>query len=226
MYLINPYAQWPLPAQAMPIEVRVRREADVQGIRAVMQRAYPPPHGPEAVWAESTLLAHLEMFPEGQLVAISGLGELVGSATSLRTSARMAMTGHTWTGITGRGLLSTHDPEGDVLYGVNVVVDPAHQGRGIARKLYDARHDLARRLGCKWIAAGARIPGYHRLADEMSPEDYVGRVVQGTLFDPTLSKQLKMGFRVWRILRDYNPDPETRGHAALILCPVEGHHAL
>lgn len=226
MYLLNPYALWPLPQQAMPIEVRGRRESDIPDVRALMQRAYPPPHGPEAVWAESTLLVHLSVFPEGQFVAIGRDGEIIGSATSMRTSARRAMAGHTWSDITGKGQLTTHEAEGDVLYGVNIVVDPAHQGCGVARMLYKARFGLAQELGCRWIVAGARIPGYHEHAEAMSAPEYVGAVVHGSLFDPTLSKQLRMGFRVWGMLPGYAPDHETLDQAVLIIRPVRGAHAL
>ncbi len=225
MYLVNPYVLWPLPEVAGSLSVRRREEADIPAIRRLMARAYPPPHGPEAVWAERTLLAHLSVFPEGQWVALED-GQVVGSATSMRVSARRAMLPHTWAGITGQGLLTTHEPDGDVLYGVNVVVDPGHQGRGIAKMLYAARFNHARQLGCGWIVAGARIPGYHKAASRMTLSEYVGAVVVNSIFDPTLSKQLKMGFRVWGILPDYAPDPETLGHAALIIRPVEGRHAI
>jgi len=60
----------------------------------------------------------------------------------------------------------------------------------------------------------------------MTPEDYVNAVAKGDLFDPTLSKQLKVGFKVRGVLLDYAPDPETLGHAALIVLPVESAHAL
>ncbi len=213
----------PLPPDCV---VRQRHASDVPAIRALMQRAYPPPHGPEAIWSEATLLAHLEVFPEGQWVAVESDGLVVGSSTSLRISSDLAMKPHTWSEITGRGRLSTHDPAGDVLYGVNIVVDPACQGLGYARLLYQARYRLAQALGCRWIVAGARIPGYHELAHQMTPEAYIGGVVSGTLFDPTLSKQLQVGFRVLGVLRDYAPDHETHDHAALIALPVESDHAV
>lgn len=226
MYLVNPHMVWNLPEGTESFKVRNRKETDIPGIRALMQRAYPPPHGPEAIWSERSLLAHLKVFPEGQWVAVDADGRVVGSATSMRTTAEKAMSRHTWMEITGQGLLTTHEPEGDVLYGVNVVVDPSDQGKGLARQLYDARLNQARQLGCKWMVAGARIPGYHKHADKLSPEEYIAEVVRGTIHDPTLSKQLKMGFSVWGVLPDYAPDPETLGYAALIIRSVEGRHAV
>ena len=185
-------------------------------IRDLMVRVYPPPHGPEAIWSAENLLRHLEHFPEGQLVVEAGRN-LVGTATTHRIPLEMALDPHTWSEITGRGSLSTHDPGGDALYGVNIAVDPAWQGRGVGRLLYEARIALARRLGCRAFVAGARIPGYHQVAEAMSPEAYVEAVAAGRIFDPTLSKQLRIGFRVRGVLRDYAPDVETLGHAALIV---------
>lgn len=196
--------------------LRLRRPEDAAEIRDLMVRVYPPPHGPEAIWSTENLLRHLSHFPEGQLVVEAGR-TLVGTATTHRVPLEAALAPHTWSEITGRGSLSTHDPEGDAFYGVNIAVDRDWQGRGVGRLMYQARIDLARRLGCRAFVAGARIPGYHRVAEAMSPETYVEAVATGRIFDPTLSKQLRIGFQVRGVLRDYAPDVETMGHAALIV---------
>lgn len=196
--------------------LRLRVPEDVGEIRNLMARVYPAPHGPEAIWSAENLRRHLMVFPEGQMVVEAG-GHLVGTATAQRVSMAAALAPHTWSGITGHGSLSTHDPAGEALYGVNIAVDPAWQNQGIGRMLYEARIDLARRLGCRAFVAGARIPGYCHHAAAMSPEAYVEAVVAGRLSDPTLSKQLQVGFQVRGVLRDYAHDVETLGHAALIV---------
>lgn len=186
-------------------------------IRELLFRTYPPPiHGPEAVWSERNLLSHLAHFPEGQFVAELD-GKLVGTSTCMRVSLERALAPHTWTEISARGTLVTHDPVGNTLYGVNIAVEPALQGLGIGHALYRARITLARSLGCRWFVAGARIPGYHLHAAQLSPEAYLQEVREGKLFDPTLSRQMKVGFEVRSLLPDYAPDPETQGHAALIV---------
>jgi GNAT superfamily N-acetyltransferase len=198
-------------------KVRLRTALDIPAIRQLMVRVFPPPHGPAMLWSEVTLLGHLEVFPEGQLVAQLEDGRIIGTATTLRVSRAKAFNPHRWSEISGQGTLSTHDPAGSILYGVNIAVDPAFQGRGVGYSLYMARLDRARDLGCSALVTGARIPGFRRHSGRLTPEAYVAEVVRGSLRDPTLSKHLRMGFGVQGVLRDYAYDYETLGHAAFIV---------
>lgn len=198
--------------------VRSRILDDIPAIPALMRRVYPPPlHGPEAIWGEQNLLRHLAQFSAGQFVAEAADGTVIGTATSMRLDMEQALAPHDWAGITGRGSLSTHVPGGAAMYGVNIAVDPAWQNRGVGKAMYRARLELARRLRCRAFVAGARIPGYGAVADLMSPEAYIAEVAAGRRTDPTVSKQMAVGFEVKGLLRDYAPDPETLGHAALIV---------
>lgn len=130
-----------------------------------------------------------------------------------------------WHAVTGNGSLSTHDPErGDTLYAAGVAVHPAARGRGVARALYLAREALLTRMGLSRIRAGARIPGYGRVAATMTPEEYVREVAAGRRHDPTLSFQLHLGFRVVALARGYLPfDGESRGHAAIVEWRASDH---
>ncbi|HJW09773.1 MAG TPA: GNAT family N-acetyltransferase [Holophagaceae bacterium] len=198
----------------------LRQAEDAPGIIALMRRVYLPPHGPESIWRAETLALQLKHFPQGQLLVKGPDGRVLADSCALVLPEEKALRPHTWAEITAGGTLATHDPHGTVFYGVNIAVDPSFQGLGLARKLYDARLALARRMGCRWFAAGARIPGYRKVAPWMSPKDYVDEVVRGEVFDPTLSKQLKMGFQVLGLLPDYAQDVECLGQAVLIARPV------
>jgi GNAT superfamily N-acetyltransferase len=107
---------------------------------------------------------------------------------------------------TGDGWLTTHDPNGDVLYGVDVCVDPEYRKMRLGRRLYDARKEFCRRLNLRAIVAGGRIPGYRAHADRMSPEEYIELVRRSEIYDPILSFQLANEFHVRRVIRKYVPD--------------------
>jgi GNAT superfamily N-acetyltransferase len=123
-----------------------------------------------------------------------------------------------WRDFTGHGLFTNHDPErGRTLYGAEVMARPSEQGRGVGTQLYRAREAMARRRGLLRIRAGARLRCYHQVADRMSAEEYVIKVVREELFDPTLSFQLHRGFHVLAVVSDYlHHDPESLGYAAVI----------
>jgi hypothetical protein len=72
-------------------------------------------------------------------------------------------------------------------------------------------------LGLKRIRAGARLRNYGKFQHEMTPETYVQKIINGELGDPTLSFQVKQGFRIIGVVRDYlHCDEESCGHAAVI----------
>jgi ribosomal protein S18 acetylase RimI-like enzyme len=139
------------------ITVRPQSLDDLARIPALLRRVYKPPlHGPEAIWPQRSLLQHLSYFPEGQLVAETEDGKLVGTSTALRTTSAKALAPHTWMEITGGGSLASHDPEGDVLYGVNIAVDPDHQSSG-GRSMMRAYGSLASWAAHRsWRAHGFR----------------------------------------------------------------------
>ncbi|MCL4795793.1 MAG: GNAT family N-acetyltransferase [Bryobacteraceae bacterium] len=199
----------------MKIEVRNTREEDVPAIIDLCRRVYPasPP------WGEKQIRSHLEIFPEGQWVAIDNDNELVrGMAASLIVWWNDYEDDDDWRDFTDHGMFTNHDPDdGRTLYGAEIMVDPAAQGHGIGKEFYKKRRELAERLGLLRIRAGARLRGYHRYADQMRAEDYVVKVVREELGDPTLTFQLHQGFHVMKVVRDYlRHDPESLGWAALI----------
>ncbi|HET7618616.1 MAG TPA: GNAT family N-acetyltransferase [Vicinamibacterales bacterium] len=197
----------------MTVTVRQRRPEDADAVVAISRAIYPdsPP------WSAVQLASHLAIFPEGQLVAVAD-ERIVGMAASLIVLWDDYSLDTNWRDFTDAGMFTNHDPEhGRTLYGAEVMVDPAWQRRGVGRRLYEARRALVERLGLLRIRAGARLSGYHRYAAQLTPEAYTVRVVRGELSDPTLTFQLKQGFVVLGVAREYlHHDPESLGHAAVI----------
>lgn len=169
-------------------------------------------------WRREQLASHLAVFPEGQFVAIERLtGRVLGMASSLIVAWREYDITDNWRDFTEGGMFTNHDPSGRTLYGAEVLVHPQAQRRGVGAKLYHARRALAQRLGLLRIRAAARLRSYHKYAARMSAVEYVIRVVNGKLKDPTLSFQLREGFDVLAVVGDYlRHDPESLGYAAVI----------
>lgn len=197
------------------IEVRNTRPSDFAGIIELCRAVYPdsPP------WRPDQLASHLSVFPEGQFVALEADSQrIVGIAATLIVLWDDYDTGTNWRDFTSHGTFANHDAErGRTMYGAEIMVRPDCQGRGIGKQLYKARRELAGRLGLLRIRAGARLRGYHRYARDMSPREYVVRVIRGQLGDPTLSFQLRQGFHVIAVVSSYlRHDPESLGYAAVI----------
>ena len=195
------------------IAVRELTASDFPAIHAISREIYPS----SPAWSDAQLASHLDVFPEGQLVADAG-GTVVGMAASLIVLWDDYSIDTSWREFTANGFFTNHDPlKGRTLYGAEIMVHPARQGEGIGKALYEARQRLCERLGLLRIRAGARLAGYSRYAASLSPEEYTEKVVAGELSDPTLSFQLGRGFEVLGVARDYlRHDPESFGHAAVI----------
>lgn len=200
---------------ASEIIIRNTTPADFAGITDLSKAVYPE----SPAWQAPQLGSHHEIFPDGQFVAVErDSGRVVGMAASLVLLWDDYEFDYSWRDFTDHGNFTNHDAvNGRTLYGAEVMVHPALQGRGVGKGIYAARRTLAEDLGLLRIRAGARLRGYHRHADKLSPEQYALAVVRGELGDPTLSFQIRQGFEVLRLVPGYLAnDPESLGHAAVI----------
>jgi predicted amidohydrolase/ribosomal protein S18 acetylase RimI-like enzyme len=164
-------------------------------------------------WREDQFESQVSIFPEGQ-IGIEVDGELVASASSLVVDYADYAEWHDWMKICGGGYIKNHDPDGDTLYGIEMQVDPECRGMRLARRMYDYRKDLCRRRNLARMMIGGRMPGYAKHASEMTPQEYVNRVMAGTVYDQVLTAQLANGFVLKQIIPDYLPsDEDSAGYA-------------
>lgn len=197
-----------------PLTIRPTAVSDIPGIIRLCEAVYP---GAPA-WVPAQLESHLAEFAQGQCVCTDAAGQIVGMSASLIVLWDDYTFDTSWRDFTAAGTFSNHDSaRGHTLYGAEVMVDPAWQGRGVGTLLYQERRKLVRDLGLWRIRAGARLRNYHEHAPSLSPRTYVDRVIRGEIRDATLSFQLRRGFRVLDVIGGYlRHDPQSLGYAAVI----------
>ncbi|MCB9554983.1 MAG: GNAT family N-acetyltransferase [Deltaproteobacteria bacterium] len=164
-------------------------------------------------WSEEQIRSQLAIFPQGQF-CIEIAGRIVGSASSLIVDFAQYSAWHDWKEIADSGFIRNHDPEGDTLYGIEIMVHPEFRGMKLSRRLYQARKELVRQLNLQRIIIAGRIPGYHLHAENMTAREYTEYVVYKDLFDPVLTPQLSNGFVLRGLIPNYLvADQESKGYA-------------
>lgn len=178
-----------------------------------LQKKVFPTLSPDELLTEQHYLKHIQVFPEGQFVVLDG-DKVIGMSTTMRY--HMTEEDHTFLEISGNLWLTTHEPNGDWLYGLDVGVDPDYRNQGIARAIYQARQDTCRRLGLKGQITVGMPNGYLQYRDQMSIAQYCDKVISGQISDPTVSTQQKLGFQLRRPIFNYLEDPQC-GNAGILM---------
>ncbi len=187
---------------------------DYPELKEAMIISYPSM--PEYTWNEKHILALISKFPEGQVV-LKVNGQLAGCALSIRVDSEVTQKNHTYREITGNYSFDTHQPDGNVLYGIDVFVKPEYRGLRLGRRLYDYRKELCEKLNLKGIVFGGRIPNYHKYAAEVTPKEYIRKVRDKEIHDPVLNFQLSNDFHPMRILKKYLEGDKASEEYAVLL---------
>jgi ribosomal protein S18 acetylase RimI-like enzyme len=166
------------------IRVRPLRASDFDSVVALQKLCFPSLEP----WTREFFDSQLELFPEGQICVDLG-GVPIASSSALIVDFDLYSEWHDWELISSHGSIKNHDPNGDALYGIEIMVHPKYRGMRLARRLYDARKELIREKNLTRMIIGGRIPGYKRHAKKMSAREYVDRVIKGVLHDTVLSTQ-------------------------------------
>ncbi|MCB1723512.1 MAG: GNAT family N-acetyltransferase [Gammaproteobacteria bacterium] len=183
------------------LRVRNATLKDVDAIVDLSERVY----GGTGIlpYLSGQVTGQINNFGRGQFVAVVD-DKVVGYCATFRVSESVGLKSHTWTEITGNGYASRHDPKGDWLYGMEVCVDPEYRGYRIGQRLYNERKALCQSLGLKGIVFAGRLPTLaSRIRKFDSVQDYVEQVVLKKQRDPVLSFQLRNGFEVIGVIRNY-----------------------
>ena len=206
------------PDPSLGLIVRLSEAGFADQLEALQRKVFPRLADAEIITA-AHYRRHLEVFPEGQFVALEGQ-RVIGSTSSMRCFLRTDQ--HTFLDMSDHLWIGTHDPAGPWLYGLDLMIDPGYRGRGVARLLYRARQALVVELGLEGQYTVGMLNGYEAYRSRMSLADYYEAVVAGRLDDPTIGLQLRIGFEPRGLVPDYLDDP-TCGNAGVLLVLSANH---
>ena len=163
-------------------------------------------------------LKHIELFPEGQFIVLDG-DKAIGMSTTIRY--HLAMNDHTFLEVSEGLWMTSHEPEGEWLYGMDVGVHPDYRGQGLARHIYRARHETAKLLGLEGQMTVGMPNGYLNYAETMTLDEYYYDILRGHKHDPTVSVQQRMGFELVRLIHGYLDDPQCGNGGVFMILPIE-----
>jgi ribosomal protein S18 acetylase RimI-like enzyme len=199
----------------VPAVIRNYEKKDFPALHVIQRESFPPPFPSELLWNEEQLSNHVTLFPEGAL-CIEVNGEIAGSMTGLLVNFDPSKPDHSWEEVTDSGYIRNHNPNGNTLYVVDISVRPAYRKLGLGKWLMLSMYEVVVGLGLERLLGGGRMPGYHKQADVMSPEQYLEAVVRGDLKDPVITFLLRCGRTPVKVVANYLEDEESQNYGTLM----------
>lgn len=200
------------------LTIRQTTERDISSLCLVEQAAWSGEVPRDFLFTKVHFSSHLKLFPEGQFVA-----ELDGRVVAYLTLQRLTASLETlsqvvksWLETTGNGFITTHDPNGNVMFGVSMGALPEQLGAGI--QLVDRGIELMMELGCDFGFLVGRMPGYDEHANDMSPKDYVNATNdEGKPLDPQIRMYTGEGLEIGGLVPNYIRDPRSHNFGVLLI---------
>jgi predicted amidohydrolase/GNAT superfamily N-acetyltransferase len=196
------------------IELAHLKLTDYQELKEAMIDSYKMM--PDSYWKENQIKILIDLFPEGQVV-IKANNMIAGVALSIIVDYDRFGDNHTYKEITGNFTFNTHDPDGDILYGIDIFIKPEFRGLRLGRRLYDYRKELCERLNLKGIIFGGRIPNYYKHAAELTPRKYIEKVKTREIHDPVFNFQISNDFHPSKIIKNYLEGDKASNEYAILL---------
>ena len=107
---------------------------DYEQITRIQERCFPG----MKPWSREQIESQLSVFPEGQICIEYG-GRLIASSSSLILDFALYSNWHNWKEVADGGFIRNHNPEGNTLYGIEIMVDPEFRGMKLARRFRRGR---------------------------------------------------------------------------------------
>ncbi|MBX7139410.1 MAG: GNAT family N-acetyltransferase, partial [Oligoflexia bacterium] len=127
-------------------------------------------------------LKHIQIFAAGQFVALDQ-NKVIGMTTTIRLAEDFLNGAHRFDEVIQGGFCTSHDPQGDWLYGVDMGTHPDYRGRGVARALYLARAATVTALKLKGQYTMGMLSGYGPLRATIAINQYYQQLLRGEIAD-------------------------------------------
>ncbi len=203
------------------MRLRARRfeRSDIEGYAAIQAAAWDD--SMSAV--REKIVSRFEIFPKG-MIALSKGPELVGAASFILLDGYDERRPASWEELTDNGWCTTHDPQGKILFGVDLTIK-AGAPRYSLDEIALGAGQLCVRQRCPYLIFGARIPRYHRYAEEMSPQEYVqARTKRGRYLDPELEIYSRVpGIEIGQPVVEYFKDWESMNVGVMLIWQNPAH---
>lgn len=196
------------------VELTLLRITDYPVIDIIMKEAFHEVNDPS--WEKGQIRTLISSFPDGQ-VAVKVNGKIAGIALSIIVDFDKFGENHNYKEVTGNHTFTTHNNDGDTMYGIDVAVKKEFRGLRIGRRLYEYRKQLCESLNLKGIVFGGRIPKYHEFSSEITPKQYIEKVRTREIHDPVLDFHLSNDFQAIKILKGYLEGDEASEEYAVLL---------
>ncbi|MDX1651525.1 MAG: bifunctional GNAT family N-acetyltransferase/carbon-nitrogen hydrolase family protein [Brumimicrobium sp.] len=196
------------------VELKLLKVSDFEELKQAMIEVYPTVKDP--YWEKGQLKKLTDIFPDGQVV-VKVNGEIAGCALSILVDADKISNSHTYREVTADFTFTTHDPNGETLYGIDVFVRPKYRGLKLGRRLYEYRKQICETNNLKGIIFGGRIPNYHKYSDNLTPKQYIEEVKAKNIIDPVLNFHLSNDFQPIKVIKGYLEGDEASEEYAVLL---------
>lgn len=187
----------------------------IPGIIELQYLAFPAPFDPDLLWRPEHIQRHLELFPEGQFVAMQD-EYVIGSCSNTLISEENFQAHLNWEETVGGYELSTFDPNGTTLYGLDISVHPAYRRIGIGRAFYRERKKLVSSKKLKRFGTACRMPDYKSVSSRFTVHEYAKSVSERQLTDRSLTPLLRYDVTYLGVIENYMDDAESGNSGALL----------
>ncbi|MCB9030011.1 MAG: carbon-nitrogen hydrolase family protein [Deltaproteobacteria bacterium] len=177
------------------------RQAELSHIDSIIElhaKTFPD----EEKWTYAQIKSQIETFPEGQICIFEN-DTLVAASSACITELDVLDEALNWEQLSSKGTIDQHDPSGDTLVGIEMIVDPEYTYLQLEQRIYDQRKKLAHDKNLWRIILCGRLDLDNLKECGSALRTYVDKVKTNETVDRILGLQLSNDFSVKKIAPNF-----------------------